>query len=588
MLVSSLFRVALCADEPPAATFKPDARRMITAGDLLLSESSPMIRTGHRWAVLPSMPTVADLLHLPPVDGSKRSISGSVRSVLTIQRPIAVATGWDGSLYLVAESGEEAASIMLLTARALIGNGAWDYTPAGRLETIGSLPAGVDLRSISGSRFGLVALWNKAVGQTQSLELHVLDDLGWRSLELPPCAVGDAKAIDAHLMADANSIMLAVRATDQQAFTVWRGEISRTIEPSKPNATDKVGSQPIITRKVAWGRAPSATLKLPPALVGTPIRTIGPRAADWLFACEGQFILAQRSERTITCWRLGSSAPSIMARVDNIKLYAGIIPADGLGLFSVLSYDTPPVKPSPSTGLLTSTGDRTLFEPGELRVIDISLSTGRVLNDAPAHTDGLLSKRDFQVLWLLFIAVGAVMLLFVMRAESPQEIVIPTGTALATPLRRSVAAMIDSGLAVLVASFLFKQAPGDFLFPRNVGSGLSSLLPIFATLIVAGLHCSIGEALSGRTLGKAVVGIGVISMQKATSGPQQGTWVAVRLSPMQALLRNAVRWWMPPLGMVMFFDNNWRHPGDQIARSVVVMPIEPETADDAEGDNPGE
>jgi len=49
-----------------------------------------------------------------------------------------------------------------------------------------------------------------------------------------------------------------------------------------------------------------------------------------------------------------------------------------------------------------------------------------------------------------------------------------------------------------------------------------------------------------------------------------------------SLLRNAVRWAVPPLTVLVLLDANWRHPGDVMAGSVVAEPADDDAADRAE------
>ena len=113
--------------------------------------------------------------------------------------------------------------------------------------------------------------------------------------------------------------------------------------------------------------------------------------------------------------------------------------------------------------------------------------------------------------------------------------------------------------------------------------------------VICAVLCAAFEATIGASPGKVVVGARVLCLRPvkpAVEGKREpGEPVllrAVRLSVGAAVARNAIRWLMPPLGLALVADNNWRHPGDMLAGSVVVVRAADEPAEGQTGtDEPG-
>jgi uncharacterized RDD family membrane protein YckC len=150
---------------------------------------------------------------------------------------------------------------------------------------------------------------------------------------------------------------------------------------------------------------------------------------------------------------------------------------------------------------------------------------------------------------------------------------LPEHASLAEAGRRALATLID----VLVAGFVvlksWEMTLGDlvavevWLSLRGVELCIGLLLTGFV------LSCG-GEAILGRSLGKLLTGCEVISV--LPKAEEQENRPVFR----QLLVRNLVKWLLPPVAMSVLFDATLRHRGDLIAGTAVVV-WQPE--DDEEG-----
>ncbi|MFT3686151.1 MAG: RDD family protein [Phycisphaerales bacterium] len=335
-----------------------------------------------------------------------------------------------------------------------------------------------------------------------------------------------------------------------------------------------------------WVR--EGSLQLPSAVKDATIRTIGPAAPFWLVREGGQTLLAERTLAGMMVWRLDSheAEPTVLWTSGELPADVGVLTVGGLDACTVLAF-TPEHGGSGSERSARGSVGRAVPDAGHLRVVDISASTGAVLADVAAHTDGFLSRRELWILWLLFIGVGVVVLLVVVNADGPQEVQLPEGYALATPGRRALAGVLDLAAAIGVTSLVVGGTPAQWLSPATSTS--SSLIPLVGVVVFAFVLSTIGEALAGASPGKLLVGARVMGLEpvavavegKAGVGAkkERGQPTLMRAIPvrfMQAVIRNAIRWFMPPMGLAMIADDNWRHPGDQLGKTVVVVKYEVE------------
>jgi uncharacterized RDD family membrane protein YckC len=130
--------------------------------------------------------------------------------------------------------------------------------------------------------------------------------------------------------------------------------------------------------------------------------------------------------------------------------------------------------------------------------------------------------------------------------------------------------------AILVAlmqgrSALVMLMPSTMLGGAESSLGELDLRPLGLAIGVTILHVSVCELLLGRSLGKFVMGIRVVSIDAAGAGIQGGGIVGMQVPGLgQILVRNLVRWLVPMLALFGMLDVAGRHPGDLAARTLVV------------------
>ena len=113
------------------------------------------------------------------------------------------------------------------------------------------------------------------------------------------------------------------------------------------------------------------------------------------------------------------------------------------------------------------------------------------------------------------------------------------GFAPADPLRCIIAAAADLVPGVVIAAFSMGLQPEAMLSPAIFIGPSAEPLAWLLALGLTIIHCAAGEAMTGRTIGKALTGCEVASMRrdKDTGKIELG---AVRV--WQALVRNLIRW----------------------------------------------
>ena len=203
-------------------------------------------------------------------------------------------------------------------------------------------------------------------------------------------------------------------------------------------------------------------------------------------------------------------------------------------------------------------GDRT-----RLRATVISAITGEVLFDDFAQTNAVVTGREIQSLGLLVGALMLTILVFVLRPEEALGgvVLMPDGFALASPLRRLLAVVLDLAPA-LIASALIFQVSGSQLLDAAVLSDSSTTrgaLALATAFLITGIHSTLGEWLFGRTIGKAICRCRTISVR----GERPKLW--------QAALRTFVKLLFPPFVLFLFLDVRRRHPGDLVAGTAVIQ-----------------
>jgi len=202
---------------------------------------------------------------------------------------------------------------------------------------------------------------------------------------------------------------------------------------------------------------------------------------------------------------------------------------------------------------------------------EVSLSTGRLLYEGPVRQVVPISAAEFRLLAAVLIVVLAVSLFVVIRPGGDEHpVVLPAGTALASPGQRFVSTVIDAGFCVLLVSAVsgvgaIEIISGAVLLrPGNAWAALP------AVFVVGAVYGTLSERLFAATAGKLLMGCRVVR-DRATPGG-----MALRLGWGAAITRNIIKWALPPVAALAVLDPTGRHRGDLSARAVVVVRAEPE------------
>jgi hypothetical protein len=225
------------------------------------------------------------------------------------------------------------------------------------------------------------------------------------------------------------------------------------------------------------------------------------------------------------------------------------------------------------TGVTTTPSPKTAPRPEtELRLLELGVRTGRVLYDGPLKLAPPISGADYV---LLGMVMWTVLGMVIAGIVPPKEgvVVIPEGTSIAEPMRRVIAGGIDFSLALLAVSRIQGVPLGDVLtLPWwSTESGQLVVIQALAALVVV---CTVFECLLGRTPGKLVTGCEVLSTALKLEPGKKIT--ESRPTVLKALLRNLLKWGLPPLGMLGVIDPSGRGRHDQYARTGVIVRYVPE------------
>ncbi len=198
-----------------------------------------------------------------------------------------------------------------------------------------------------------------------------------------------------------------------------------------------------------------------------------------------------------------------------------------------------------------------------LRATVISAISGDVLFDDYARTNPVVSGREIQSLALLVGALMLTILVFVLRPEEALggAVNMPDGFALAAPMRRVVAVLLDLLPMLTLCAYAFGVSAGAMVEAAALSdeSTTRAAAALGLGFLLTGLHSTLGEWLFGRTIGKAILRCRTITVR----GERPRLW--------QAALRNFVKLLFPPFALFLFLDVRRRHPGDLVTGTVVLQ-----------------
>jgi hypothetical protein len=490
----------------------------------------------HGWVVVRGVLDESQyvLLHIPPrrdvpVGGGRtiRVSSGTVRRAAGLVRPPEFIASWGRRAFLVfpperdREPGHDRRQILAIGAVPGSVQDRWKDDAGPRLAPVAAVPAGRETIGVVGTRYGPTALI-RTVDDSGRLALRLLRLEGrrWVDLEAPAGVDPSDKSVALIAWEGGEGVGVAL-VSQEEGLALWtlaRGPEGRLVWSAR--------------------RFGDAQARTGGGLIGAGNRVIHVERD-----AEGVFGVSELS--ALGAW-VG------LARIRDIPAdFSHAVLEDGARLVLVF--------PEAAEAHRGQRGVR------HYRIVEVSLTTGRILYSGPIHGDGPVSPWELRVLIAVLFLLMVAILLFVLRSEGRNGVVLlPPGAALAEPPRRIVATILDVGLALLVARRvvgieLSVVASDPFSMPA-----LETLLAVLATGFVL---ATLSEWLLGRSLGKWVTGCYVVVAGRAEGGGVP--WMPPGLA--RSLLRNVVKWAMAPLTLVAIADPNGRHPGDILARTVVVV-----------------
>lgn len=527
----------------------------------------------------------AALLHLPPRSAAGASVpvpDGTVRVIPPrLAEPPQLIAAWENRVYLVfppengAGSGRQRRVLSLGAFQGPLGDRwSYDHEADGRLRPHPSLPGDRALLGVVGSERGLFAMLGEPRStqlgsEASGYELLLLSGSGWASLALPPGV--PASGVPTQLVALVRGVGLLMTGSDG-ATGLWVGRFKDRPDRGDQAAPANAGSS------VDWAWRPLSFAPLRGSQAGAR------PPAGRLLSISGQLVFADRAgDGRLTISSVSEDGVRELADLTGVPAEYAVAPLDGSGRVAVLWSE-----PEASADAATTKARTARAGNAELR--EVSVLTGRVLYAGPALAGGPLSSQDFRFLALVMLGMMVIVLVFIVRPEAAAgEAVLPDDAALAEPSRRVVAAVIDFVPALLFTVRVFDMPASEMLTPAGLFGGAGPW-PILTLLGVGFLHCTIGEWLIGRSLGKLLTGCEVVDVRAgrppalAETGAAGGRERERRPRLWQAAVRNGVKWAVPPVPVLGLGEPSRRHRGDVLARTAVVVRLVPEDqTDEREG-----
>ncbi len=528
-----------------------------------------VVGDGHGWLVIASSSLGRQstgpagsrmLLHLPPRttegvgEAATAGLEGLVRVAEELPRFSAehLTTAWWRNVVYLGDTDRAGGSVSVLWAMRSVGS-VYDYVPKGRFEALASMPSDVRLVELAATRHGPVALVAEGTGEAPGIRLMRLAGEKWTGIAAPWGMKEPAGAI--RILNWREGVAVAVLpqgnglkgATTDGRMQLWIGQFTSS-EPSfiswearSCELGELAGIESArVTLAFVEGQRPGDDALIA-AVFGVP-------AGCSLFEIHtgaGSGV---------------SSDPMRLASLADVPPTAAVIPMAAPGE----SFGPPGMI---VLGWVDVGGETTRGGAfGGLQLREVSCTTGRVMYAGGARSGGMVNRRAFQSMAVvgLLAGVGAILLM----ARPKLSTSAPLRMDRAEPLRRLAAAAVDYAPSAMIIALLQGRSALVLLSPWTMlgGGGVSlgelNLAPLGAAIGLTILHAGICEWLWGRSVGKFLMGLRVVSTGAGSAGGVLGA--------RQAVTRNLVRWIMPLLAVFAMLDEYGRHPGDLVAGTMVV------------------
>ncbi len=555
-------------------TLSATAAGVIGAGSLATPRNGA--HQTHTWIVMPvDASGRSTVLHLPPRTGaaeqarlgSPREGEARIASVLA-STPVAAAARGSRLAVVFPDSRDGVPSLHGRTVLTLgatpAGPGEWKIVPEKRLDPLPSLRGDGLLLGFSASDMGYAALFQGLATEDADPArpvLYVLSEDTWNEVALPPeLQAAGAEAFQRQgdrPVALATWRLFATEAglgicviTRRDAAEPIRGTVFLAdFSGSNPGSASATWTRRDLLLD-AHGSVPSDQVEV---VAASGHIVVSARSS------EGTLHLYSQTARTPGLWRH-------IAEVTGIAPDHSVTPIESLHRIAVISAPQ-------------RTGSK---DAPPYRMVEVSVGTGAVLSDGPLVIRSPVGVSDYRLIGLLLAYALGLVIIFVLRPPARESLHLPAGVSIAEPGRRMIASLIDLTIAVLVSCKLLGVPLAEFF-----GSGLltpgpaqSVAMTSLALLIVAN---SLLETLMGRSLGKLIAGCGVVMMRTGPAPASGEPPQPQAPSFWRALVRNFVKWGLPPVALLGLMDPGGRHRGDLLAGTAVAIEApddEPESPED--------
>jgi uncharacterized RDD family membrane protein YckC len=193
----------------------------------------------------------------------------------------------------------------------------------------------------------------------------------------------------------------------------------------------------------------------------------------------------------------------------------------------------------------------------------IDFISGRISASVPLAVAGSSMAEMLYVPVLLSVGMTAAMAAAIFRpGPKAAALSLPRRVAVATPVLRVLALLIDLAPAAVLTAFSLDVPLVDGLRSPMFALTVQQAAPALVAALLTVAHAAVGEMMTGRSLGKAMMDMRVV---RHDGSPPRGWQTLVRA--MFKLLTLCV----PPLALFALLHPHGKGIGDTLARTVVVV-----------------
>lgn len=440
-------------------------------------------------------------------------------------------------------------------------SGLWITEPPGRFDAFESLPAEGELHMLASLIDGPMAVMTDPVPGGESLSLRLLFDGKWITILPPSEAVPPRSSTQWSAFADGEGCVLVGRRGT--SLELWR--TPRLFPEVAPNPTTSDASGTTADRPKQTSPEPVTSL-LPVwstrEIISVPTALQPEASSNWAMLWHADELICgvnvAGSLRFVAWSDVGGWRD--VAQIENVPNRAAVFEFRDCGRIAVL-WTIP--KKGETSGLMSGR------VPLDREIHEISIATGRSMYSGAIKLAGPVSGADYRFVMIALLMVSATVLLFVLRPDETIPFQLPSGYYLAETPRRVMATALDFAWIFLITWQLLGHSIDDL----SLSSEWRDHGPIvfFYTLAAACIINSLLEGLTGASLGKRILGCRV-ACGIAPNEPDEFRTPGIS----RALLRNMVKWGLPPLAIMGLIDPEGRGRADQLARTAVVVPTPPD------------